>query len=529
MNAVIGMTGLLLDTQLDSEQRELLETVRSSGDSLLTIINDILDFSKIESGDLDLEEQPFELRECVESAIALFAGSAHGLDLISHVEERCPSVVVGDVTRLRQVLVNLVGNAVKFTKEGDILLRVELDDDPARRAGAWDDGSIGDQLRLRFTVADSGIGISPSNMDRLFKSFSQVDASTTRLYGGTGLGLAISKAIVEAMDGQLTVTSQLGIGSEFTFSVQLGRFNGPHALEKRPPASLIGKRTLIVDDNDTNRRVLRLQLEGYGMICEDSPSPLAALALLGAGATFDLAILDFAMPVMDGVQLALALRQLPTGRELPLMLLSSIGRRDRTDEKVFASVLNKPVRSATLVETLGQVMAPATDSAVPGIPQPSRPSEPTQSHRLPPQPVTAASLLKAPRDQDLSGAKKLRILLAEDNEINQKVGKLMLAKLGHQVDIASNGSEALDAVKRHDYDVVLMDMHMPVMDGLEATRRIRSEVSPDHQPHIIAMTASVTKEDREACADAGMDGYLSKPVRAEDLTGALSGVNLHRA
>nr|WP_269329416.1 PAS domain S-box protein [Kineosporia babensis] len=524
MNAVIGMTGLLLETPLNDEQRELLHTVRSSGDQLLAIINDILDFSKIEAGDLDLEEHPFELRECVEGAIAQFAGSVKNIDLVSHVSDDCPAVVVGDVTRLRQVMTNLVSNAIKFTAEGDVLLKVELehpDDLPDPSAPAsWDAESPTDRLRLRFTVADTGIGISKENMGRLFKSFSQVDASTTRLYGGTGLGLAISKAIVEAMAGRLTVTSEVGVGSQFTFGVSLGRFNGPQALRKRPPAIVAGRHVLVVDDNDTNRRILRLQLESYGMTCQDSASPLAALALIGSGVQFDLAILDYAMPVMDGVQLALALRQLPGGKDLPLVLLSSIGRRDRSQEKVFEAVLTKPIRSAALAEALGQVLAPEVmppAQPAPTIPQPSAPIDNRPvSHR------------PAPRERDLLNAGKLRILLVEDNEINQKVGRLMLGKLGHTVELANNGAEAVEAVQRIDYDVVLMDMHMPVMDGLEATRAIRAQIPPDRQPHIIAMTASVTKEDRDACADAGMDGYLSKPVRAEDLTDALGGVPLRQ-
>ncbi|MBT0769692.1 PAS domain S-box protein [Kineosporia sp. J2-2] len=517
MNAVIGMTGLLLETPVNDEQRELLHTVRSSGDQLLAIINDILDFSKIEAGDLELEAHPFELRECVEGAMAQFAGSVKNIDLVSHVDDDCPGVVVGDVTRLRQVLTNLISNAIKFTQEGDVLLRVETED------AGWP----GEQLRLRFTVADTGIGISRENMGRLFKSFSQVDASTTRLYGGTGLGLAISKAIVEAMGGSLTVTSEVGVGSKFTFTATLGVFDGPQTLRKRPPAVVAGRHVLIVDDNDTNRHILRLQLEGYGMACQDSASPLAALALIGSGVQFDLAILDYAMPVMDGVQLALALRQLPGGRQLPLVLLSSIGRRDRSQEKVFASVLTKPIRSAALAEVLGQVLAPeapaepsTADTGTPpagtvaGLPQPASPADPVAPGRV------------APRDRDLTAQAKLLILLVEDNEINQKVGKLMLAKLGHTVEVAANGAEAVEAVERFDYDVVLMDMHMPVMDGLEATRTIRTRIPAERQPHIIAMTASVTKEDRDACAEAGMDGYLAKPVRAEDLTAALGGVPL---
>jgi PAS domain S-box-containing protein len=513
MNAVIGMTDLLLDTALDDEQRDLLETVRGSGDQLLSIINDILDFSKIESGDLALDSHPFELRETIESTIAQFAGSAGKLDLISHLAEDCPAIVVGDVVRLRQVLANLVGNAVKFTRHGDVLLRVELDGSPD---GAPTAGGV----RLRFTVSDTGIGISPESMERLFKSFSQVDASTTRVYGGTGLGLAISKAIVEAMGGELTVSSTPGTGSEFTFGVVLGRFDEPGE-PARPSAptelaQLSGRNVLVVDDNHTNRRILRLQLEAYGMACTTTASPVDALALIGAGRSFDIALLDFAMPTLDGVQLATALRRLPAGQRLPLILLSSVGRRDRNDDSLFAAVLTKPMRSAPLFEAINRALCPD------GAPGYDRRDDSGAGGSWMDRREPAIAAIPRPSPERRIGDRCLRILLAEDNEVNQKVGRLMLARIGHQVDIAENGREALDALQHTVYDVVLMDMHMPVMDGLEATRRIRSELTAQQQPYIIAMTASVTTEDRAACAEAGMDGYLPKPVRAADLADALA-------
>ena len=547
MNAVIGLTGLLLDTDLHAEQRDLLETVQASGDQLLAIINDILDFSKIESGDLRLETEPFELRECVEGTMAQFAGAAHGLDLVSHLDDNCPKMVVGDVTRLRQVLSNLVGNAVKFTEHGDVLLRVELADpadpaDPASPVEPVNPGAEADTpVRLRFTVADTGIGISPDSMDRLFKSFSQVDASTTRVYGGTGLGLVISKAIVEAMAGEMTVTSTPGQGSEFAFTVLLGQFQNPPERRFGPIPDLVGRHALIVDDNDTNRRILRLQLESYGMTCTDRASPLEALTLVGGGTRFDIAILDYAMPVVDGVQLATALRQIPTGRHLPMVLLSSIGWRKRADDRLFCAVLAKPTRRSALKEALCEALARSPIDPQPGLPIDPLPAVPTTAVptiAVPTiaEPTTGSLTTGSLTDGPATGSpaspgtgapgRVLQILLAEDNEVNQKVGILLLGKLGHRVDIADNGGLAVDAMHRVPYDVVLMDVHMPVMDGLEATRRIRAEIGSDRQPYIIAMTASVTTEDRLACADAGMDAYLAKPVRVESLSSALAAVEL---
>jgi CheY-like chemotaxis protein len=385
---------------------------------------------------------------------------------------------VGDVTRLRQVLANLLSNAVKFTERGDVLVTVE---------------PVGpDTGVLRFEVRDTGIGIPADRMDRLFKSFSQVDASTTRVHGGTGLGLAISRALVEAMGGTLEVASEVGTGSAFSFTVVLP----PAAVTagQGPPAAAIalsGRAALVVDDNATNRRVLRLQLENWGMSCTDVETPAEGLALIRDGRRFDLAVLDMNMPLMDGDELATELRRLPGGRDLPLVLLTSAGRAPTSGH--FAAYLTKPVKTAAFRDTVARVLEPGREI----VPAPTT------------QPPTSNGI-------------GLRILLAEDNAVNQKVGQLMLYRLGHRVDIVENGREALDAVQRKDYDVVLMDIHMPEMDGLEATRRIRTEVAADRQPRIVAVTASALISDREACAAAGMDDYLPKPIRSEDLAGVLT-------
>ena len=486
MNAVIGMTGLLLDTELTVEQREFVDTVRSSGDSLLVIINDILDFSKIESGELDLEHVAFDLRECVEGSLDLVAGVAvaKGLELVSHVDESCPRTVVGDPTRLRQILVSLLSNAVKFTEHGEVLV--------AARSEAQPDGRV----MLLVEVTDTGIGVPADRMGRLFRSFSQVDTSTTRVYGGTGLGLAISRRLANAMGGDLVAQSQPGVGSTFRLSALLQTSSDTVAVAgPLPPAGLADRRVLVVDDNATNRRILRLQVEAWGMHATDTGEPAEALDWIRGGAEYDLAVLDHQMPGMDGDELTLALRESPTGRGLPVVLLTSLGMRPRPAGQEYAAQLTKPVKSAALKAVLGQALVPAGAAGV--APAQRTPSEP-------------------------GGRAPLRVLLAEDNPTNQLVGQLMLTKLGHRVDVVGNGREAVEAVARVSYDVVLMDVQMPEMDGLAATAAIRAQAPPSHQPRIVALTASVALEDRLACDRAGMDGYLAKPVRAGELSAALA-------
>ncbi len=496
MNAVIGMTGLLLDTPLTPEQHEFAETIRTSGDALLTIINDILDFSKIEAGRMELETQPFDLRECLDGALDLLAGRAaeKGLNLAAVVDPDVPPAIVGDVTRLRQVLVNLIGNAVKFTERGEIVASVTarpLDlPTPA--------------CELHFAVRDTGIGIPPERKDRLFQSFSQVDASTSRRFGGTGLGLAISKRLVELMGGTMWVESEgiPGKGSAFHFTL-IAPAAQPVVkrayLEGLQPR-LEGKRALIVDDNPTNRRILMLQTQAWGMRPRETGSPLEALAWLRQGEPFDVAFVDVQMPEMDGLELAAEMRRLRDGHALRVVLLSSLGQREVSLPPGEAiQLLIKPIKASQLYNALAGLWAAEVE------------------------PVAAAAAPAAPRfDTEMGQRHPLRILLAEDNAVNQKLALKVLARLGYRADIAGNGLEALESLRRQVYDVVLMDVQMPEMDGLEATRAIRHEWPGQRGPRIIAMTANAMKEDREECLAAGMDDYLSKPIRVEELVAALN-------
>ncbi len=490
MNAVIGMTGLLLDTPLTPDQRDFVETVRTSGDALLTIINDILDFSKIESGKLDLEQQPFCLTDCIEEALDLLAAKASekDLDLAYLLDEKTPRTMIGDITRLRQILVNLVSNAVKFTARGEVVIHV---------SARWLEAQ---RYELQFAIKDTGIGIPPDRMDRLFRSFSQVDSSTTRLYGGTGLGLAISKRLSELMGGTMWVESEGGIGSTFFFTIEATAAPAQERLHLNgAQPQLAGKRLLIVDDNETNRRILTLQAQSWGMIAESCASAAEALARLQQKSDFEVAILDWHMPEKDGVSLAQDIVQLPSCKTLPLIMLSSgaVSRQVVEAESGvrFSAFLAKPIKPAQLFAVLMQVLTGQM-----------RQTSPTAAARL---------------DKDFAARLPLRLLLVEDNAVNQKVALRILLQMGYRADVAGNGIEALQALRRQTYDLILMDVHMPEMDGLEATRVICAEWGNSDRPKIVAMTANAMKEDRAECLNAGMDDYITKPIRVGELQAAL--------
>ncbi|HYC71750.1 MAG TPA: response regulator [Opitutaceae bacterium] len=500
MNGVIGMTSLLQDTQLNPDQQSFVETIRTSGDALLTLINDILDFSKIESGRLDLEEVPFDLRDCVEESLELVSPKAmeKGLDLVYLAADEVPPVVLGDVARLRQVLVNLAGNAVKFTERGSVFVCVcarPLDEAEKRAAEAARTSPLPEGTawrELHFQVKDSGLGIPADRQDGLFQLFSQVDASTTRKYGGTGLGLAISKQLVGLMGGRIWVESEVNVGSKFHFTIRVPAAVGPSVKSNDRPSPLVGRRVLVVDDGEVNRRILRIQAERWQMAAVEAASGPAALELLRGGAEVDMAILDMQMPEMDGLELARRIRELPGRDGLPLVLLSSAaGLADRTDPrwKLFAVAFTKPVKQRELHSAFLR--------ALQGTPAPGAVS---------PGPRLAADM-------------PLSILIAEDNLVNRRVAEGLLRKFGYEPDIVGDGREAVAAVARKWYDIIFMDVNMPEMDGLEATREIRARPGP--QPRIVALTANATTRDREICLAAGMDDFLSKPLREGDLEARL--------
>ena len=482
MNAIIGMSDLLTTTELDSQQREMAETVRMSGQHLLTIINDILDFSKIESGRLELEQAPFDLGECVEESLQLVAPKVTGanLELTYFMDEATPRMIVGDAARLRQILMNLLSNAIKFTPTGEVGVTVST-----RRLE-------GTGREIQFSIRDTGIGIPQDRFDRLFQMFSQVDASTTRRYGGTGLGLAICKRLAELMGGRIWADSEPGQGSTFHFTIVADEVQAPvDAAQAVELPWLRHRRVLIVDDNRNNRLVLKLQMQRWGMLARETASPGEALRWIERGDPFDAILVDYQMPGMNGAELARRVRETRGARAPVMLLLSSVGQPlSAEDQAAFFAVLWKPLKLAQLRERLLEALGrPAAEGA-------QGPEEPGDSTPL-------------------------RILIAEDNPINQNVAVRLLEKLGHSADIAANGQEALTRLEERPYDVVLMDVQMPRMDGLEASREICARWPAGQRPRIIAMTAEAMEGDRQKCLAAGMEDYLVKPVTLDALRGAL--------
>ncbi len=503
MNGVIGMTGLLLDTPLSSEQSEYAEVARRSGESLLAVINDILDFSKIEAGKLDLESMDFDLATVVEDVAALLAEQAHskGLELVSQVQADVPTWLLGDPGRLQQVLTNLVANAVKFTPTGEVAIQVQLAAESPQT------------VDVRFEVRDTGIGIVPQAQQGLFDPFTQADSSTSRRYGGTGLGLGIAKQLVALMGGEIGVQSQPGHGSTFWFRAHFAKAPaGPPVRSDlaRSLADLRGRRVLLVDDNATSRTVLREQVAAWNMLATttaDGPSGVALLrAGLVAGRPFDLAILDQRMPGMDGLELAETIRANAALGATRLILLTSLGTDtlgDRARQAGIAPTLNKPVRQARLFDMIATVLA-----------APDRPLGTS------PRAVSPAAGAGKGADGPVGRPAPL-ILVAEDSPVNQLVAGRMLGNLGYRVDVVGNGAKALEALAGIAYDAVLMDVQMPELDGLAATAEIRRREGATRHTPIIALTASAIGSDRELCLAAGMDDYLTKPVRREELAARL--------
>ncbi|MEP0940254.1 MAG: GAF domain-containing protein [Rhizobiaceae bacterium] len=495
MNAVIGMSGLLMDTALNDEQQDYANTIHDSGDALLGIINDILDFSKIEAGQMDLELRPVDLRDCVESALDLVSSRAadKNLDIAYILEDEVPLAISTDLTRLRQILLNLLSNAIKFTESGEVVLAVSAK------------ALKGDQVELAFEVRDTGIGLTAKGMQRLFQSFSQADSSTTRKYGGTGLGLAISKRLAELMGGTMWATSDgASEGSSFHFTLRAEKSDLPEPRARSligMQEELEGKSLLVVDDNETNRRILALQTSKWGSITRATGSPLEALEWLKTEEQFDLAIIDMHMPEMDGVELARAIQK--TDMALPMVLFSSLGMRDsEVQTGLFDAFLAKPLRQSQLFDTLATLF------------------EPDEKSKIADKPIA-----KPKMDPELAKRHPLRILLAEDNLVNQKLALRLLSQMGYSADVANNGLEAVEGVNRQVYDVVLMDVQMPELDGLDATRRIVKNHKQDDRPRIVAMTANAMQGDREMCLDAGMDDFVTKPIRVDRLVEAIMNVS----
>ena len=484
MNGVIGMTSLLLLSELNPSQREYVNIIENSGESLMNIINEILDFSKIESGRLELEKSSFDLRLCIEDVLDLMAPKAleKHLDIIYFIDPAVKQYIYGDGFRLRQIIVNLVSNAIKFTEKGEVMIYISV-------LSQKDENII-----LEFSVKDSGIGIPSEKTNSLFTPFTQVDASITRKYGGTGLGLAISSSLVKLMDGKIWVTSKEGKGSDFHFTIQTLNATPSEGNNQvyKSLQSLPGKSVLIVDDNATNRRILTLQCEYWGLKATAFESGEEALLWL-ENHNFDVGILDMQMPRMDGIMLAREIRKKLNKEELPLIMLTSVGFNTESDElqKLFSHYVNKPIKHSQLAEILLKVIAPSKNQAIINTPNPEKLCEIAKEYPF-------------------------QILIAEDNLINQKLIRNIFELLGFKVDISANGQEALDALKRKNYNLIFMDIQMPEMNGYEATSIIVEHMKTD-RPIIIAMTANAMQGDRDKCFEVGMDDYVTKPMKVNDL------------
>ncbi|MEM6456336.1 MAG: response regulator [Acidobacteriota bacterium] len=518
LNAVIGLAELLMDTQLTAQQRDYVNTVRKSGDALLSLINDILDFSKIDSRKLELEHLPFDPLACIEESFDLIApkAAAKGIDLVYLPTAELPATILGDRGRLRQILVNLLSNAVKFTHVGEVVVDVERRQADSRAPGAF---------ALAFRVRDTGIGIAPEQIDQLFQPFTQADASMTRRYGGTGLGLTITRRLVEMMGGAISVRSTVGQGTTFSFTVQTERPHQGHdtptaAVRLAPHRLLRGRHLLVVDDNATCREALARWADAWGMKVAVHADGRDALAWLSEAhrrtgrAPCDVVLIDTEMPGMDGIALAHAIRRSLPGVLLPLIGMgwlsaseSSIHDLGQTMQMAFHEMVHKPIKPHQIQATLVGLWhgSGAHDDA-----------EIDESHA-----PAAQELPQLAIDGEMGKRLPLRLLLAEDNEVNQKVAAMMLQRLGYHADVTANGLEALEAMRYKEYDVVLLDVQMPTMDGLEVARQVQREFPPDRRPRLIAMTAHALRGDRETCLEAGMQDYISKPVRVEALQQAL--------
>ncbi len=498
LNAIIGMTSLLLDErhQLSTQHEDFVHTIRDASDTLLTVINDILDFSKIEARQLDLETQSFDTRQCLESVTDLLAPKAaqKGIDLACMIDSQVPGMVIGDPARLRQVLVNLTSNAIKFTHSGEVVITADLGTPKAKNGTA-------NHCELHLSVSDTGIGIPSSKIEHIFEAFAQADTSTTRRFGGTGLGLAISKRLVKLMGGDISVESAENEGSIFrlVIPVEIAPTMSPSYLNAEQP-QLAGKRLLVVDDNQTNLRILESYAKTWGMDVVALGRPEDALQLIDDGALFDVAILDYKMPGMDGLKLADHIKQSGPQREMPLILLTSVIYR-ATDAGLehFAHRLAKPIKQSQMFSALIDVLRHDAGKRASW-----RETEPD-----------------AVLDGSMAERMPLRILVAEDNRVNQKFTLTLLERLGYSADVASNGLEVLEAAQEHRYDVILMDISMPEMDGVQAAEEIRKHLEPAIQPHIVAVTANAMQGDEQRYLDAGMDDYLSKPIAIEAMIAAL--------